>query len=111
MPMNHPDINRDALHELIDDITDIWSTKPPDQTTWRAALLDIVRWARITKHDAIVEYSDAELTLRFPTPLPLSLNVRTRNTDDEDQLYTVRPGSDRLGIAYKYRDSSGQRQG
>ena len=101
IPMNHPDINRAALYELLDEVTgspldgefgDLWP-----QATWRASLRDIVRWTRQTRFDSTVEYLAGQVSLRFPAALPLPLPVSIGRVGEE-QIYSAGAGDDRLVV-------------
>ncbi|MBV8889704.1 MAG: hypothetical protein JO305_08570 [Alphaproteobacteria bacterium] len=60
--MNHPDINRAALYELLDGIA--------GPAVWRATMGDIVEWWRITHDDLALDYHGGFARVTFPAPLP-----------------------------------------
>ncbi len=97
IPMNHPDINRTALYELLDGLPLGRSGDPAGAATWRAPLRDIVRWTRLTRFDSTVEYGREELTVRFPAALPQPLRVSVGAGGREAMTYAA-AGADHLSI-------------
>jgi hypothetical protein len=108
IPMNHPDINRAALYELLDGLIGSPAAAeggdPSSAATWHASLRDIVRWTRLTRFDSTVEYGGgiggAELTVRFPAPLPQPLLVSVGTGGSEARTYSAAAGEDHLTVPF-----------
>jgi hypothetical protein len=102
IPMNHPDINRAALYELLDGLPIRRPGDPPRRATWRASLRDMARWTRVTHFDSTVEYGGGpgreELTLRFGAALPQPLRVSVAAGGGEAQIYGAAVGQDRITV-------------
>ncbi|MBV9858780.1 MAG: hypothetical protein JO038_01560, partial [Alphaproteobacteria bacterium] len=89
--MNHPDINRAALYELLAELG--------SAATWRTTLRDLVRWARLTKHDSVAQTREDGIALRFPEPLPMDLGVSVAWGGAEPSRHTVPGGSRELFVS------------
>lgn len=102
IPMNHPDINRAALYELLDELGGTPLTgrlaELSGPATWRASLRDIVRWTRLTRHDTRVAYGDDHLSLEFPSALPLPLEVAVDWGSGKPTIYTAAAGDRVLSV-------------
>jgi hypothetical protein len=105
IPMNHPDINRAALYELLDGLPVGRLDGPPGTATWRASLRDIVRWTRLTHFDSAVEYGGTagreEVTLRFGAALPQPLRVSVAAGGAAARSYCAAAGQDHLTVPFE----------
>lgn len=103
--MNHPDINRAQLYELLGGLV---GSPPADGlsglATWRAPLRDIVRWTRITRFDSTVDYGSEhgreDVTVRFGAPLPQPLRVTVGGGGGEARIYGAAAGEHRITLPF-----------
>ena len=85
--MNHPDIHRDALGDLLDglDLTGVW----------RVSTAGLTRFAAATRRDAIVTTDGPEVGVNIVRPLSVDATYRVRARGSEDRALVISAGDTR----------------